>query len=156
MSLIVEDGTGVPNAESYVSISDADEHFAALENSSWTRASSDLKENALKNASAYSDLYSYPGYLLNAQQGLKWPRAKAYDQDGRRLLGLPTALRAAVLELAAEMINKSAAETFRRPIREKVGPLELVYSNTQKQPSFVFRLLMKIGARPYSITMQRG
>ncbi len=156
MSLIVEDGSGVPNAQSYISVSGADAHFAGLENNTWAAASIGVKEHALKNASLYADLYSYPGHLRNVQQGLKWPRSKAYDQDGRLLVGIPTALRSAVLELATELVTKQPGELQRRTLREKVGPLELVYSSTQKQPSFIFRLLLKLGARPYSTSMQRG
>lgn len=36
MSLIVEDGTGLPDAESYASVAFADAYFTARNNSAWT------------------------------------------------------------------------------------------------------------------------
>lgn len=157
MTLITETGSGIAQATSYLSLADADAHFTALERADWTTAATGLRENALLQASLYVDSYDYPGCVLSVDQGLKWPRTGAKDGDGRTLTGLPHALRTAVLELAADYITSPPdALEGRDKIREKIGPMELVYSATRRQPSFVFRLLLQIGARPQSTTLVRS
>jgi len=161
MSFITETGTGIPGATSYLSLEEADAHFAALARQDWTDAVTAARQNALMQASLYADFYDYPGAVLSNTQGLKWPRSGACDPEGRILAGLPHALRTAVLELAADYITSPPdALEGRRTVKEKIGSLELVYSSTKHGPSFVFRLLLQIGARPSSSggshTMMRG
>lgn len=156
MSFITETGAGIAGATSYLSLEDADAHFAALARQDWTDAITAARQNALMQASLYVDSYDYPGTVLSPLQGLKWPRSGARDAEGRALSGLPHALRVAVLELAAEYISAPPdALEGRQTIKEKVGPMELVFSSTKRQPSFVFRLLLQIGARPRSLNMSR-
>ncbi|MFT6559177.1 DnaT-like ssDNA-binding protein [Sneathiella sp.] len=157
MTFIVETGTGISQATSYLSQEVADAHFAALGLAEWTRANDANKQRALMQASAYVDGYVYGGSLLNIAQGLSWPRQGAHDREGRVLNGLPHALRTAVLEMAALYVAKPpAAQGTSYIIREKVGPIELAYSKSKQQPSFVFRLLQQIGARPPMNMVQRG
>ena len=157
MTLIVETGTGIPGANSYIALSVADAHFSALGLSSWSGALEAEREQALIRASLYVDGYQYGGNILKAGQGLAWPRSGALDREGRVLSGLPHALRTAVLEVAASFI-KSPPPVFgeRDVIRERAGPVELAYSKTRRLPSFVFRLLQQIGARPALPDIRRG
>ncbi|OUR76608.1 hypothetical protein A9Q83_13630 [Alphaproteobacteria bacterium 46_93_T64] len=157
MTLIVEKGSGVAGAVSYLALEEADTHFSALSHAAWQSAPVGLRENVLRQASSYVDFYEYPGAPLSMDQGLKWPRRAAADKDGRILSGLPHALRSAVLELASTYIEQppGSIET-RKILKEKVGPLELVYSASEHQPSFVYRLLLQIGARPRSNEIVRG
>jgi len=157
MTLIVETGAGVTGADSYLSLAAADAHFTALANAKWAAASAGVREQALTRASAHVDFYDYPGAVLSARQGLKWPRKNAADREGRLLTGLPYALRTAVLEQAADYFEKPPDRQGKANIlKEKVGPLELVYSSTRQQPGFVFRLLLQIGARPAARDLVRG
>jgi len=157
MTFITETGAGIDAATSYVSLEEADAHFMALGRDLWSGATSAQRENALNQASLYVDCYAYGGQVLSFDQGLKWPRSGAIDHEGRLLSGLPHALRTAVLELAVTYLeNPPSALEARETLKEKIGPIELVYSKTKRQPSFVFRLLLQIGARPASATMMRG
>ncbi len=157
MTFISETGTGTLNATSYLSLTDADAHFTALDRSDWLLASIGKRQLALEQASFYVDSYNYPGIVAYFEQGLKWPRSGARDKEGRLLSGLPHALRTAVLELAADYITAPPSASDRRElIKEKIGPMELVYSKTRRQPSFVFRLLMQIGARPEAREIRRS
>lgn len=157
MTFLVETGSGLSGATSYISVEEADSHFEALENASWTDASLGQKQQALNRASLYVDSYQYGGCMLTLEQGLSWPRSGALDREGRPLTGLPFALIAAVLELAGEYI-KTPPEVFEKGavLKEKIGPVELVYSTTAKQPSFVYRLLSQIGARTNANAVLRG
>ncbi|MCG8492275.1 MAG: hypothetical protein MI743_11715 [Sneathiellales bacterium] len=157
MIFLVETGSGVSGATSYISLEDADSHFEALENTNWTNASLGQKQQALIRASLYVDSYQFEGCPRRADQGLSWPRSGAKDTEGRPLRGIPFALRAAVLELAGDYI-KSPPQSFDKGqiLKEKVGPVELVYSATEKQPGFVYRLLSQIGARTRANRVLRG
>ena len=55
MALIVEDGTGVSGAESYISVVDADDYHTNHGNTSWGSADTTAKEIALRKASEYLD-----------------------------------------------------------------------------------------------------
>ncbi|MEH6474498.1 MAG: DnaT-like ssDNA-binding protein [Sneathiella sp.] len=157
MTLIVETGAGVVGALSYISLDEADTHYTALSVDSWGSASTGQRENALKQASAHVDFYGYPGSPLSHAQGLKWPRTGVQDKDGRVLSGLPHALTTAVLELASSLLeNPQNPLENRQVLKEKIGSLELVYSGNGRKPSFVFKLLMQIGARAQSHEIMRG
>lgn len=157
MTFITETGTGIAEATSYLSLADADAHFTALDRSDWLAANNGRRQQALEQASFYVDSYDYPGIVADFEQGLKWPRSGARDKEGRHLSGLPHALRTAVLELAADyIITPPSAIERRELIKEKIGPMELVYSKTRRQPSFVFRLLLQIGARPEALEIRRS
>lgn len=90
MALIVEDGTGLPDAESYVSVTDADEYHSARGNAAWT-GSEAVKEQALRRATAYLDgRYGrqWPGTrVLGREQRLSWPRVNASDVTGEVIAG---------------------------------------------------------------------
>lgn len=156
MTLITETGTGVAGATSYVSLAEADSHFAALANSDWSNAVEGQREEALIRASLHIDSYSYPGTVLSWKQGLKWPRSAVYDRDGRAISGLPHALRTAALELASIFLGDGQGLDARRTVKEKVGPLELTYEDSTRTGSFVYRLLRQIGARVSAQTLARG
>jgi len=156
MTLITETGTGVADATSYLSLADADGHFAALALDDWSSATEGQREQALIRASLHIDSYSYPGTVLSWDQGLKWPRSAVYDRDGRVLSGLPHALRTAALELAATFLEDTQGLDGRRTVKEKVGALELTYEASGRTGSFVYRLLRQIGARVSAQTLARG
>ncbi|GLQ07515.1 DnaT-like ssDNA-binding protein [Sneathiella chinensis] len=155
--MILETGSGIEGADSYVGLADASSHFAALGHHSWNAAADPVREQALIRASLYVDSFEYPGRPRSDRQGLKWPRTGARDADGRLLAELPHALRTAVLELAARFVTGGTDLMGGREVsRQKIGPVEIVYSGAGRQPSFVFRLLQQIGARPARRELRRG
>ncbi|MEP3245061.1 MAG: DnaT-like ssDNA-binding protein [Sneathiella sp.] len=157
MSLIVETGTGVAGANSYIALAAADAHYSALDAASWGDATASRREHALMQASFYIDGYSYEGNILTHHQGLAWPRCGACDREGRLLSGLPQALRTAVLELAVLYVTAPPEALQKRVvIREKAGPISLAYSESTQQPGLVFRLLQQIGARSAGHDLVRG
>lgn len=156
MTLITETGDGIAGATSYVSLADADSHFAALALDDWSTAVDGQREQALIRASLHIDSYSYPGRVLSWDQGLKWPRSAVYDREGRALVGLPHALRTAALELAAVFLQDAEGLDGRRRVKEKLGALELTYEVGGRSGSFVYRLLRQIGARVSAQTLARG
>lgn len=85
MTLIVEDGTGVSNANSYSSLEYADEYFASTGNSAWAGGATQ-KEQALILATRYIEVRDYKGLRQYTTQRLKFPRKHVYVdgvlQDG--------------------------------------------------------------------------
>ena len=53
MSLIVEDGTGKSNAESYISVADADTYHSNRDNTDWAALTTAEKERLLRIATDY-------------------------------------------------------------------------------------------------------
>jgi hypothetical protein len=76
MALIVEDGTGLANAESYISEADATAYWASRLNDAWANATAPQREASLRNAADYlSYVYGWPGQPSTTTQRLSWPRA---------------------------------------------------------------------------------
>lgn len=104
MALIVEDGTIVANANSYVSVADADAYLAnSLNYATWDGLSDDEKERLLIAATRWLDQRTkWSGTRIGAEQKLRWPRSGAYDCDDLPMAedAVPQAVRDAVCELA--------------------------------------------------------
>ena len=77
MSLIVEDGSIVPNANSYVALVDADNYFTARNNHVWLSLKQDAKEALLIAATDYIELRfgrRFLGKKKQDNQPLSFPR----------------------------------------------------------------------------------
>lgn len=84
MAVIVEDGSIVANANSYVSVANADAYFSARNNTTWTAYSTAVKEAALLYACQWLNArYEWPGVISDVTQTLSWPRDGAEDSEGR-------------------------------------------------------------------------
>lgn len=111
MALVVEDGTGLSTANSYLSEADADtyntDHSVSTD---WSGADSADKEKALRLATQYLDV-RYDGrwksYRSNEDQALDWPRWYAKDSDGYYwdTDQIPQRLKDATAELALRVIE---------------------------------------------------
>ncbi len=133
MSLIVEDGTGLPTAESLVSVAAATARHAALGNDTWATITTEQMEQALRRATAYMEQAfrtRWTGRRVSAVQALSWPRydvcVDGYSVDSN-------VVPAEVANACADLALKAAAgdlnaDIERAVIREKVGPLETEYS----------------------------
>lgn len=77
MTLIVEDGTGLATAESYVSVADADAYHTKMGTAaaSWGDLTTAVKEAALRRATQFIDTrYRFQGVVNSGTQALLWPR----------------------------------------------------------------------------------
>lgn len=132
MALVVEDGTGLATAESYISVADADARHTALGNTAWTGTEA-VKEAALRRATAYMEQAfraRWKGTRLLRDQGLSWPRYGA-EADGYTLEStyVPADIANACADLALRALTAELnADLTRAVIREKVGPLETEYA----------------------------
>lgn len=134
MALVVEDGSGLSNAESYISVADATTYLTEIgEEADWTAAQVAAQEAALRLSTSWIDgRYSWPGFPKNDAQALDWPRFDAFDCEGRLVDSgsVPEGVRRACAWVAKESVAGSVDLTgvntdgrIKRT-RDKVGDLE--------------------------------
>lgn len=136
MALTVEDGTGKSDADSYISLADADAYNQANGNDEKFRElTSDQREEKLRLATKALDLEydgKWKGTRRKATQVLEWPRCGVSDPDGHDVSEstIPQRIKDATVELAIGLANGSelhAVKTDRSLIkkeRSKLGDLE--------------------------------
>jgi hypothetical protein len=140
MAIIVEDGTGLAGAESFISLAGASSYHTARGNAAWAALASDaVREQALRKATDYMEqVYRlrWAGSRVTTVQALSWPRIHVpindfsdgrypayYAQDEVPMM---------VSNACAELALRAASETLlidetRAVLVEKVGPLEVSY-----------------------------
>jgi hypothetical protein len=139
MPLVVENGTGLANADSLVSATDMNAYAAARGINAWPQspAESDAKDAALRRATSVV-LGRYRGRWSGEKthgraQALDWPRKNATDADGAQIADdeIPVELEQAVMEAAWREYqtpnvlspDETATQQVKRT-RQKLGPLE--------------------------------
>lgn len=142
MALIVEDGSGMSDAESYASVAEADAyHDAHGTPASWTAASTTTKEQALRKATDYLDEHyalDWKGARANTGQRLRWPRVGVFDSDGYNVPAsgaesIPRRLKDATAILAVKSIDDGAlladvsSDGQITSETKTVGPISLSY-----------------------------
>lgn len=143
MTLTVEDGTGLANADALISVDYADTYHDNRGNSTWVSTSSPAdedKEQAIRRASAFlRDSFKWQGYPISGRsQAMAWPRSGVVDGNGYTVAadGVPDEIQRACAELALrELVTPGAlnpdvtlSDTIKR---EKIGPLEFEYDNSR-------------------------
>lgn len=136
MSLVVETGSGLTNADSYISLADANSYVAGHGNtSSWSAAADDEKEEALRLGTQYIDLKyggRFAGVRGSRDQALNWPRSAVIDIAGYSYDSdeIPVCLKQAVVEAALRHLADDDLlgviennGTVKRE-KSKLGPLE--------------------------------
>lgn len=111
MALVVEDGTFVSGANSYVTLAEADAFLAdSLTRDEWSCLADDAKERLLIAASRWLDQQAaWNGTKADVDKtnDLRWPRAGVCDRDGLPVAEdeIPAQLKQAVFELALFFTN---------------------------------------------------
>lgn len=133
MALIVEDGTGLTAAESYLAVSDADAYHAARGNTTWASLDTTTKEQALRSAASYIDtIQRYKGFRLTQAQALEFPRTSCFDWSGFPAEGVPARVKQACAELALRASGGSLYADLSRGGKvksEAVGPISTTYAD---------------------------
>ncbi len=143
MSLIVEDGTSLPDAESYISVSDTDAYFSARGMTIWGNVTQTEKEEALRRAtdfmtSEYRVLWT--GLRASVTQSLDWPRTKVVMGDFSGCTQLypnnvvPMEVRKACAELALRAtMGPLKDDTTQVLIEDTIGPITKKYDPKSSQ-----------------------
>jgi hypothetical protein len=135
MALIVEDGTGKPDAEAYIAVADADAYFAARGKAEWAALDASAKEAALRNGADYMGAeygQRWKGCRSTSVQALDWPRT-ASD-------AIPKVIARANAELALRsLLGDLMPDEDAQVTQEVVGPLSVTYAQGARQaPRFAF------------------
>ena len=121
--MIVENGTGLKNADSYVSVEFADSYFSTRGEKTWAEFETTAKEALLIKATDYLEamyIDKWKSTKLKADQALACPRVG---------FGVPERLKKAVCELALKANSgELVADVERLTTKEKVGSIEVEYS----------------------------
>jgi len=150
MAFVVETGAGVPNANSYASVSAADSYVADRGIAGWSTLTTTLKEQALINATDYLEATyrdAWKGNRITATQSLSWPRSNVIV-DGflldANIVPLPVVYSCVEMAVRAAGGETLIADQGQRVKREKIDVIEIEYQDysdpTQRYP-FVNRML---------------
>lgn len=123
--LIIENGQGLSNSESYVDESYVNAYFLKRGNTEWDSITN--KESRIVLAMDFiENNYTYIGTKLVSTQSLSFPRLI----NGETVY--PTSLKNALCELALKANSGDLLQdTGKTTIREKVGTLEVEYDANQ-------------------------
>ncbi len=142
MAVIVEDGVGRLDADSFVSLEDADAYWAGRPQAplapGWEAASEALREGALREAARHlcqvwgTRFSGTPTY--GRGQALCWPRRGAMDRSGETLEQdvVPREVIAACCELAARALVAPLSDDLPRggQVREEEVRVDAVTTRT--------------------------
>ncbi len=140
MGIVVEDGTGVEDANSYASVDFADLYFEDRGNAVWEALDDDVKEQCLIRATDYVDgRFTFLGEKNDEDQALQFPRDDAET--------IPVKLQRAVCEYALRAASAPLApdptvsETGLQVVskREKLGPIEEETTYAESRSVMVFK-----------------
>lgn len=137
MAIVVEDGTGLENSNSYISVNDATVYFSVRGITSWSELTQDKQEIALIKATDYLDnAFDWNGKKKTQEQALKFPRENLVDSDGYKVEGIPLNLKYAECECAILIATGTelfqVLETNGAVTSEKIGELAFTYDVSQK------------------------
>lgn len=132
MALIVEDGTGKADAESYVSVASL-KAYADARGIAYAGAADTALEQKLREATTYIDSrYRYKGMRLRAEQALEFPRESLIDWSGITVTGLPKRVKDACCDLALRALAEPLFTDLDRggKVRsETIGSISTTYAD---------------------------
>lgn len=156
MSIVVEDGTGLADAESYASVEFADDyHLTRGREETWVELDEVVKEQALRLASdymvqEYRDRWA--GYRRTLTQALDWPRWDVPRRDAPGWYGawrafydsnvVPEEVKRACVELAFRAVDQDTLTVSAAGLlpdlepqvqSESVGPISVTYFQGGRQ-----------------------
>ena len=135
--MIVEDGTGKTDANSYVDVTFADDYFSARGVTAWSTLTTTVKEQLLIKATDFIDnIFQWNGKKQFDTQALRFPRVNIKDYEGLDITGVPVCLKQAVCDAA--MLSNSGelfqtSEANGDVVSEKIGELSFTYAKSSKE-----------------------
>jgi len=142
VSFITEDGTGLLNANSMVTVVEFDEYFTDRGNTDMTSLTLEEKQSLLVKGADYLNLsYVWENEKLSPEQSMPFPRT---------VFGLPQAIKRANIILASKANDDDLiADAERRVKKEKVSSLEIVYDENDTSNGTTFTEV-ELLVKPYT------
>lgn len=129
MPLVVEDGSGLWDAESYVSASDCADYCDAR-GLTFSDADENAQEAALRRATAYLDSTfrgRFIGRRVNGRaQALEWPRRNAYDAANEEYLALDEVPQEIITATCEAAVRELAEPGSLSPDLERGGAIKSI------------------------------
>ena len=133
MALIVEDGTGLPTANAFISYTGASTYHSDRGNIAWAQASEAKGNAAILYATEYiNSTFQWRGTsIVEDDQALNLPTKGGYDDQGREIIGLPVQVPRATAELALVHLEEKLNETLGPRVieQEVVGAVKRRFSD---------------------------
>lgn len=126
MTLTVEDGTGLPSANSYISVADADAYFAERGNAAWAALDNAAKEVALIQGTEFIDLrwgQKLKGGQVSTEQALAFPRSGVYSAQGA-LYSADSVPRRVALACCEYALQSTAGALYGTPAAPSSGEVK--------------------------------
>jgi len=135
--MIIEDGTGLNNSNSYCNLDFADNYFSTRGITTWSDLEEEQKEVCLIKATDFIDnSFDWNGIKNTYEQALKFPRKNLINNDGYEVKGIPTELKEAVCECALKVSQQvelyQTEESNGAVTSEKIGELSFSYDTSKK------------------------
>jgi hypothetical protein len=146
MTIIVEDGTGLANAVSYISVTDADAYHLSMAATLWANMTDPEKESCLIRATNYmvqKYRLRWKGQRYVATQRLDWPRYGVVISDNYATTEVsndtvPEEVKNACAELALRAsIGTLSEDLSPRVTQETIGPITVKYDAYSSAAGFV-------------------
>lgn len=133
MNFKVETGEGLPDATSYVSISEAEDYINSfvVGGSDWIALDQTSKEKSLMQSVRFLDgMMGWQGNIKDNEQRLAWPRVGVIDREGRCTSDdyVPSAIKDAQVELAVSALDTPLTTETRKLTREDFGDTQDWYA----------------------------
>jgi hypothetical protein len=111
MAFTVEDGTGLANANAYISVAYADGYFSDRSVGTWTGTAA-AKQSAIILATDYIETVFGRRMLGKVEfpetpQALSFPRLRIFNRSGIEITGIPDKLKKATAEYALRALTAS-------------------------------------------------
>ena len=153
MALVAETGAGLSNANSYISLTDANTYWADYGSpADWDNATDAEKSSALMYATRWlDDNYQWYSLIYKTTQSLGWPRWSFYDSENREIASgaVPQRIKDATCELALAHLKDNLNSVDNEGIKsEKIGDASVTYSSSSNQKSYSF---IKLSLKEYGM-----
>jgi|GEM_PF-2344654 len=164
MTVVVETGNGLTEANSYIDSDYLEDYFSAERKAKWNNKSQDEQDSLLVSATQFIDLsYKWIGKCNSHEQGLSWPRTGAvYPDTNITIDGVPKAVHKATAETVAILLDGSTLfEVIKEAQvkRERLAVLETEYfeaKQTLAEGETIYPLLNLILAGLYETEKPHG
>jgi hypothetical protein len=138
---IVEDGTAVDKANSYVTVQEFRDYWSDRGVEFTTKTDEEI-ESSLVIATQYIDInFRYIGRKSTNNQKLQWPRTYAYNPEGYVYSGIPDEIISATCEAGNfALIGENLFATAEKGVTSKtenVGPVQTTYQYRSQQTGIV-------------------
>jgi len=134
---IVEDGTGLVNANSYCSVEEFRQYWTDRGVDYSAKTDEEIEQNLVKATQYIDKNFKYIGVRPTRNQALNWPRWYAYSEEGYVYSGVPNDIVSATCEAGALAIAGTSffatTETGVSEKTENVGPVQTTYKYQTSQ-----------------------